>query len=105
MEDSQDPEPIASINLENQPGPSAASSSRSQSGMAVRVVKFSSRGTKLERFLPKNQYNQRKLLNFEDWVKIGLMGRCQKMSIIFESKLIQKLMLSNYVNNKNVPQY
>ena len=24
--------------------------------------------TKLERFLPKNQYTQRKLLNFENWV-------------------------------------
>ena len=25
-------------------------------------------GTKLERFLPKNQHTQRKLLNFENWV-------------------------------------
>ena len=25
-------------------------------------------GTKLERFLPKNQQTQRKLLNFENWV-------------------------------------
>ena len=25
-------------------------------------------GTKLERFLHKNQYTQRKLLNFENWV-------------------------------------
>jgi hypothetical protein len=24
-------------------------------------------GTKLERFLPKNQHTQRKLLNFENW--------------------------------------
>ena len=29
---------------------------------------FQARGTKLERFLPKNQYTQRKLLNFENWV-------------------------------------
>ena len=29
--------------------------------------------TKLERFLPKNQHTQRKLLNFENWVN-GLMG-------------------------------
>ena len=37
--------------------------------MVVRVVKFSSGGgTKLERFLPKNQHTQRKLLNFENWV-------------------------------------
>ena len=32
--------------------------------MAIRVVKFS----KLERFLPKNQHNQWKFLNFENWV-------------------------------------
>ena len=25
-------------------------------------------GTKLERFFPKNQHTQRKLLNFENWV-------------------------------------
>ena len=36
--------------------------------MAIRVVKISSEGTKLERFLPKNQHTQRKLLNFENWV-------------------------------------
>ena len=32
--------------------------------MAIRVVEFSNGGTKLERFLPKNQHTQRKLLNF-----------------------------------------
>ena len=36
--------------------------------MAIRVVKFSSGSTKLERFLPKTQHTQRKLLNFENWV-------------------------------------
>ena len=35
--------------------------------MAIRVVEFSNGGTKLERFLPKNQHTQRKLLNFENW--------------------------------------
>ena len=35
--------------------------------MAVRVVKFSNGGYKLERFLPKNQHTQMKLLNFENW--------------------------------------
>ena len=37
--------------------------------MAIQVVEFSSRGTKLERFLPqnKNQDTQRKLLKFEFW--------------------------------------
>ena len=35
------------------------------------------------------------------WVLgIGLMGRCQKLGIILESKVIKKLMLSKYVNNK-----
>ena len=29
---------------------------------------FQTGGTKLERFLPKNQYTQRILLNFENWV-------------------------------------
>ena len=42
--------------------------------MAIRVVEFSKGGggTKLERFLPKNQHIQRKLLNFENWVNVGL---------------------------------
>ena len=35
--------------------------------MLIQVVEFSSRGTKLERFLPKNQHTQRKLLNFKNW--------------------------------------
>ena len=29
---------------------------------------FKRGGTKLERFLPKNQHTQRKSLNFENWV-------------------------------------
>ena len=36
--------------------------------MAIRVVEFSSGGTKLDRFLHKNQPTQRKLLNFEFWI-------------------------------------
>ena len=37
--------------------------------MALRVMDFSCEGYKLlERFLPKNQHTQRKLLNFENWV-------------------------------------
>ena len=35
---------------------------------AIWVVEFSSGGTKLEIFLPKNQHTQRKVLNFENWV-------------------------------------
>ena len=41
--------------------------------MVIWVVEFSS--TKLERFLPKNQHTQRKLLNFENWCKMGRCGR------------------------------
>ena len=29
---------------------------------------FQTGGTKSERFLPKNQHTQRKLLNFENWI-------------------------------------
>ena len=36
--------------------------------IAVRVVEFSNGGTKLERFMSKNEHTQRKLLNFENWV-------------------------------------
>ena len=39
------------------------------STMAIRVVKFSSGGMRLERFLPRNQHTQRKSLNFEFWIK------------------------------------
>ena len=35
--------------------------------LVIRVVEFSRGGTKFERFLPKNQHIQRKLLNFENW--------------------------------------
>ena len=40
--------------------------------MAIRVVEISNGGTKLERFLHKNLHNQRKLLNFENWINGGL---------------------------------
>ena len=40
--------------------------------MEIRVVEFSNGGYKLERFLPKNQHPQRKLLNFENQISGGL---------------------------------
>ena len=52
-------------------------------------------GTKLERFLPKNQHTQRKWLNFGNWVN----GKVPK--IILESKVIKILMLKKYVNDNN----
>ena len=41
-------------------------------------------GTKFERFLPKNQHTQRKLLNFENWGN----GEVSKLDIILESKVV-----------------
>ena len=52
--------------------------------MAIRVMEFSSGGTKLERFLPKNQHTQRKLLNFENWCS----GELSKIGHHFFIKVI-----------------
>ena len=46
--------------------------------MAIWVMEFSNGGTKLERFWPKNQNTQRKILNFDNWINGGL----KKMKII-----------------------
>ena len=54
------------------------------STMAIRVVEFSSRGLKLERFLHKNQHTQRKLLNFEFWIN----GELSKIGHHFSNKVI-----------------
>ena len=45
----------------------------SSEGMVIRVIEFSSRGTK--RFFPKNQHTKRKLLDFANC--IGVMEKCQ----------------------------
>ena len=37
-----------------------------------RLWSFQTGGTKLERFLPKNQHTQRKLLSLENWISGGL---------------------------------
>ena len=44
--------------------------------MAMQDVEFSNKGTKLERFLPKNQHIQRKLLNSKFWIndKLSKIG-------------------------------
>ena len=46
--------------------------------MVIWVVEFSSGGTKLEKRLPKNQHNQRKLLNFENWINGWVSKSAQK---------------------------
>ena len=54
--------------------------------MAVPVME--SCDTKLERFLPKNQHTERKLLNFENWCS-GEMSKSAKICLsmtIFYSK-------------------
>ena len=50
--------------------------------MAIRVVEFSNGGTKLERFLPKNQHTQRKLLNIENWVN-GEVSKVPKVQPVY----------------------
>jgi hypothetical protein len=52
---------------------------------------FQAGGTKLERFLNKNQHTQRKLLTFEFWIN----GEHH-----FSNKKKIKLILSKNVNNK-----
>ena len=51
------------------------------------------RGTKLERFLPKNQHTQRKILNVENWVsknghhlEIDVIKKCAPELIFFNEK-------------------
>ena len=49
-------------------------------------------GTKLERFLPKNQHIQRKLLNFENWVngEVSKIGHHFRKSSDFKIDVIKK---------------
>ena len=63
-------------------------------GMAIQVMEFQVWGYKIERFLPKNQHAQRKLLNFENWCSREL----SKLGIILIIKwsLLGKN-LSNFV--------
>ena len=39
--------------------------------MVIWVVEFSSGGTKLERFVSKNQHTEKKLLNFKNLVNVN----------------------------------
>ena len=63
--------------------------------MALGVMEYS-RGKNLERFLHKNQHTQRKLLNFEFWIKCKL----SKIGHHLSNKVIKKLILSNNFKNK-----
>jgi hypothetical protein len=44
---------------------------------------FKRGNTKLERFLPKNQHTQRKLLNFENWCR-GVSNLTIKVNFLFQ---------------------
>ena len=46
-------------------------------------------GTKLERFLPKNQHTQRKLFNFENWISGGLRSVIISY-LFFKSRVTKK---------------
>ena len=63
---------------------------------------FQTGGTKLERFLPKNQHTKRKLLNFKNWVN----GEVSKSAKIWHSKSIfyakNHWNLSNFFSLKNI---
>ena len=52
-------------------------------------------GTKLERFLHKNQHSQRKLLNFEFWIN----GELSKIGHHFSNTKMLKLILSKNVKS------
>jgi hypothetical protein len=57
---------------------------------------FQAGGTKLERFLHKNQHSKRKVLNFEFWIN----GELSKIGHHFSDKKNSKMILSKNVNNK-----
>ena len=54
-------------------------------------------GTKLERFLPKNQSTPRISMNFEN----SCSGEMSKIGHYFNDRIILKLMLSRIVKNRN----
>ena len=63
------------------------------------IWSFKSGDTKLEIFLPKNQHNQRKLLNFENWCS----GRCQIVpkKFNFQSQLSMSKNFTNSINQRS----
>ena len=64
--------------------------------MAIQVVEFSNGGTKLERFLPKNQHTQRKLLNFENWG--GVKKRKITQPLDFQSQFSKSKIIRIFLN-------
>ena len=60
-----------------------------------RLWSFQTGGTKLERFLPKNQHTQRKFLNFDNWTN-GELRSLQKSNFL---KLIILIFHVKKLNN------
>ena len=54
-----------------------------------RLWNFQTRGTKLERCLPKNQHTQKKLLNFENWINRGLRSLKSQLFSSSQKKILQ----------------
>ena len=65
---------------------------------------FQGRSTKLERFLPKNQHAQRKLLNFENGVGRFQKGRTFDFQSQFSMSKIIRIFL-NFFSLKNTYQF
>ena len=62
---------------------------------------FKQREQKLEICLPKNQYTQRKLLNFENWCN----GEASKIEYLFrKSSDLKVAIIKNISNNKCAPK-
>ena len=57
--------------------------------LQYRLWSFKSRDTKLERFLPKNQHTQMKLLNFENWCSVEV-SILQAYFLLLKSKFYKK---------------
>ena len=68
--------------------------------MAIRVVDFLNGGTKLERFLPKNQHTQRKLLNIEFWINGELSIISFGYVDFFKAKLERFLLKNQHTQRK-----
>ena len=59
-------------------------------------------GKKLERFLPKNQHTQRKLLNFENWVN-GEVSKVPKFD--FQSQFSMSKIIRIFLNFFFIEEY
>ena len=62
-----------------------------------RLWGFSKGDTKSERFLPKNQHNERKLLNFEFWIN-GELSKSAKQKFYFQSQFSMSKIIRMFRN-------